>query len=56
MSPTDEFLLNRLVTNGKSANTFVYLFAHGGAVSTIDLFPALGMPKVDLDQDLGEVS
>lgn len=55
ISPTDEFLANRLETNGKSADTFVYLFSHGGAVSTLDLFPALGLPKVDLDQDLGNI-
>lgn len=56
MSPMDDFLVNRLVTNDKSADTFVYLFAHRGAVTFPDLFPAFGYPEIKLDNDLGTFS
>lgn len=56
MSPMDDFLVNRLVTNENSADTFVYLFSHRGAVTCPDLFPAFGYPEINLDHDLGTFS
>ena len=54
LAPFDEFLENRLVTNQKSADTYVYLFTHRGEISFPDLLPAFGFPVPQIEADLGE--
>lgn len=54
MSSVDDFLANRLETNRKAADTFVFLFNHRGAISALDLFPSQGFSEVMIEEDLGK--
>lgn len=40
LAPADELLMNRLVANRDSADTFVYLFNHKGSATSIDMIAA----------------
>lgn len=54
ISPTDELLTNRLVTNKDSADTFVYLYNHKGEITGNDLGAAiLGFALEDVDLGVG---